>query len=167
MNIIIRQAIKEDILSILEIINFEIEHSTSVYDYKKESLENKIEWFEKKKKDKLPVLVAEQDNNILGYGTFGIFRPWDGYQFSIEHSIYIDKDSRAKGIGKEIMKELIQIAIKLKYHTMIAGIDANNAKSIQFHLNFGFLEVGRFNQIGFKFDKWLDLIFMQLFLKEN
>lgn len=164
MSKIIREAIKEDIPFILEIINFEIENSTSVYDYKKRSLEDKMEWFKKKKEDKTPILVAVEDNNILGYGTYGVFRPWDGYQFSVEHSIYIHKNSRGKGIGRKIMKELIQLAKKQGYHTIVAGIDASNSKSINFHKNFGFKEVGRFNQIGYKFEKWLDLVFMQLFL---
>ena len=167
MSLRIRDAKKEDLPTILKIVNFEIEHTTAIYDYDKRNLEYQTAWFEKKKKEKMPVIIAEENGKVIGFGTFGIFRPWDGYQFSVEHSIYLDKDSRGRGSGKKIMKELIRLAIELGFHTMIAGVDANNVDSIKFHHDFGFKEVGRFNQIGYKFEKWLDLIFMQLFLKEH
>lgn len=85
---------------------------------------------------------------------------------SVEHSIYADKKYRNKGVGIKIIKKLIQLARKQGYHTMISGIDASNSGSINFHKKFGFKEVGRFNQIGYKFEKWLDLIFMQLYLDD-
>jgi len=165
MSIIIRNAKRDDLPLILKIVNYEIEHSTSIYDYKKRTIQDQTIWFEKKKLEKMPIIIAEENGNMIGFGTFGIFRPWEGYQFSAEHSIYLDNNSRGKGTGKKIMNKLIHLAKEQDFHIMIAGIDANNSKSIKFHQNFGFKEVGRFNQIGFKFDKWLDLIFMQLFLK--
>lgn len=162
----IRNAMMGDLPSILKIVNYEIEHTTSIYDYEKRSLRDQTDWFKNKISEKMPVILAEENGIVLGFGTFGIFRPWDGYQFSIEHSICLDKNSRGKGTGKIIMRELIDLAKKKGFHTMLAGVDANNTKSIQFHSNFGFKEVGRFNQIGYKFGKWLDLIFMQLFLQD-
>ena len=167
MPVRIRDAKKEDLPDILKVVNYEIEHTTAIYDYDKRNLQDQTAWFEKKKKEKMPVIIAEENGQVIGFGTFGIFRPWDGYQFSVEHSIYLDKNSRGRGSGKKIMKELIHLARERGFHTMIAGIDANNAKSIKFHQDFGFMEVGRFNQIGYKFEKWLDLIFMQLFLNGN
>ena len=164
MSVIIRSAKKIDLPSILKIVNFEIEHTTSIYDYKKRTLQNQTAWLEKKVLKKMPVIVAEENGSVAGFGTFGIFRPWDGYQFSVEHSIYMDKNLRGKGTGTKIMNKLIHLAKEQGFHTMIAGIDANNAKSIKFHQDFGFKKVGRFNQIGYKFEKWLDLIFMQLLL---
>jgi len=164
MSVKIRNATMVDLPSILKIVNYEIEHTTSIYDYEKRSLKDQTDWYKNKISEKMPVILAVENGDILGYGTFGIFRPWDGYQFSVEHSIYLDKNSRGKGTGKIIMSELIDFAKKKGFHTMIAGVDANNTKSIKFHTNFGFREVGRFNQIGYKFEKWLDLIFMQLFL---
>ena len=166
MSILIRDAKKADLPAILEIVNFEIEHTTSIYDYTKKTLKNQTAWFEAKKTENLPVIVVEENGRVIGFGTFGIFRPWAGYQYSVEHSIYIEKNSRGKGTGEKILNELIHLAKEEGFHVMIAGIDASNVKSIKFHENFGFKEVGRFNQIGYKFDKWLDLVFMQLFLKE-
>lgn len=166
MTIEIRAATEKDIPAILEIINYEILNSTILYDYEERSLKQQLEWFYNKERENMPVLVAEKEERVIGFATFGIFRPWAAYQFSIEHSIYIHKNNRGQGIGKKLMVELIKIAKERKYHTIIAGVDTSNEGSYQFHKKFGFKEVGRFNQIGYKFDKWLDLIFMQLFLEE-
>jgi phosphinothricin acetyltransferase len=110
----------------------------------------------------MPVYVAENDTTILGFGTYGIFRPWEGFKFSVEHSVYVDKNARGLGIGKSILSKLIQIAKQNDLRIMIAGIDASNKKSIDFHEQFGFYEVGTFKEVGFKFDRWLDVTFMQL-----
>ena len=114
----------------------------------------------------MPILVAEINGAVVAYGTYGIFRPWDAYKFSIEHSIYVAKEEQGKGIGKELFKELIIIAKKQGYHTMIAGIDTSNKSSIDFHKKIGFKEIGTLPEIGFKFGKWLDLCFLQLFINK-
>ena len=167
MNIIIRTAKTEDVNSILDIINHEIVHSTVVYDYQERSYEQQLAWFQKKTQDNMPVIVAEKEGSVLGFGTFGIFRPWDAYRFSVEHSIYTHKDSRGMGIGKLIMTELIRLATEQGFHTMIAGVDNSNTGSYEFHKKFGFQEIGTFKEVGYKFDQWLDLIFMQLFLNKK
>lgn len=162
---IIRPGRPADISAILEILNHEILHSTVLYAYETNTLTEQTAWFKQKQVDKLPVIVAETKGAVLGFGTFGPFRPWPAYQFTVEHSIYIDKQQRGAGAGKLLMAELIQLAQKKGYHTMIAGIDAANTGSSSFHEKFGFKQVGRLNQVGYKFDRWLDLIFMQLILK--
>jgi phosphinothricin acetyltransferase len=103
MKVEIRQAKVEDVNSILEIVNYEILNSTVLYDYKERTFEHQLKWFEKKQADKMPVIVAENKDGVIGFGTFGIFRPWDAYQFSVEHSIYVNKNSRGIGIGKKII----------------------------------------------------------------
>jgi len=158
MDIKIRKAEAKDVPSILEIINYEILNSTVLYDYEERSLAQQLAWFQKKEKDKMPVLVAARKNEVVGFATFGIFRPWAAYQYSIEHSIYVHKTARGIGVGNQLMMELIKLAKERKYHTMIAGIDTQNKGSFHFHKKFGFKEVGRFEQVGYKFGKWLDLI---------
>lgn len=160
----IRQASLKDIPEILDILNYEIEHSTVVYDYKKRTLVQQEKWFKSKQENKMPILVVEENNTILGYGTYSIYRPWEAYKYSVEHSIYIQNKAQAKGIGKIIMEALITQAKDKGYHTMIAGIDAENDVSYHFHKKFGFKEVGRLNEVGYKFNRWLDLIYMQLYL---
>jgi len=166
VGVIIRHAVERDISSILQIVNYEILNSTVIYDYKERTFEQQTKWFQQKQKNTMPVIVAVKENNVIGFGTYSIFRPWEAYKLSLEHSVYVDKDYRFQGIGKLLMSKLILLAKKEGYHTMIAGIDASNKKSIAFHENFGFKEIGVFKEVGYKFDKWLDLIFMQLFLKD-
>jgi len=161
----IRQAEKKDINNILDIVNYEILNSTVLYDYKERTLDQQLQWFTQKQTDKMPVIVAETENEVIGFGTYGIFRPWAAYQFSVEHSIYVHHNSRGNGIGKLLLSKLIELAKEQKYHTMIAGIDGSNEGSCEFHKRFGFKEIGVFKEVGFKFDKWLDLRFLQLLLK--
>jgi phosphinothricin acetyltransferase len=163
----IRNAKTQDVDDILEIINFQILNSTAVYDCKKKTYLQQLKWYEKKIADGMPVIVAESKGEILGFGTFGIFRPWEAYKFSVEHSIYVTENSKGKGIGKQLLKNLIYIAEKQKYHTMIAGVDASNKRSIEFHEKFGFKKVGTINEVGYKFNEWLDLCFLQLIIKNN
>ncbi|KWU56578.1 phosphinothricin acetyltransferase [Bacillus mycoides] len=158
----IREAMKEDVTFILDIYNDAIFNSTAVYAYKPVTLENRIDWYEQKKADGYPILVYELDNKVVGFATFGPFRAWPAYKYSIEHSIYVDKEYRKNGIGKSLMKELIAIAQKRKYMTLIAGIDAENEKSIALHQNYGFVHAGTIKKAGYKFNRWLDLAFYQL-----
>ncbi len=167
MNFIIRQAKGTDINAILSIINYEILNTTAVYDYKERSLEEQKKWYEEKTANNMPILVAEINGTVVAYGTYGIFRPWEAYKFSVEHSVYVSKKEQGKGIGKQILKQLIITAKKQGFHTMIAGIDASNKKSIDFHKKFGFKEIGIVHEIGFKFGKWLDLSFLQLFINNR
>ena len=167
MNVSIRQAKEKDISRILEILNHEISNSTVVYHYHERTFEQQFNWYKKKLEDKMPVIVAERENYVIGFGTYGIFRPWEAYKFSLEHSIYTDENFRGLGVGKLVMTELISLAKKEGYHSMIAGVDDTNKKSVEFHKNFNFKEIGTFKEVGFKFNKWLDLTFMQLFLNEK
>jgi L-amino acid N-acyltransferase YncA len=162
----IREAEHKDLSIILEIMNDAIVHTTSIYDYKTRDHDFVEKWFDKKRTDNMPVLVAEIAGNAVAYGSYGIFRAWEAYQFSVEHSIYVQQDFQGQGIGKQLLIALVERAEKDGFHTMIAGIDADNEKSIAFHKKLGFVEVGKFKEVGHKFDRWLDLVFMQLMLNE-
>lgn len=160
----IREAVTKDLPFILDIMNDAILNTTSIYDYNVRTTEFIETWFRQKKTDQLPVLVYEDNGNTVAYGSYGIFRAWEAYKFSVEHSIYVNKDFQGKGIGKQLLMALIEKAKKDGYHTMIAGIDASNESSCAFHQKLGFIEVGKFREVGYKFDRWLDLVFMQLML---
>jgi len=162
----IREAQPKDLPIILDIMNDAILNTTSIYDYGARTNEFVENWFNKKRLDNMPVFVCEINANTVAYGSYGIFRAWDAYKFSVEHSIYVQKDFQGQGIGKQLLIALIDKAKKDGYHTMIAGIDAANQKSYDFHKKLGFFEVGKFKEVGYKFERWLDLVFMQLMLKE-
>lgn len=162
--IVIRHAIEKDLPEILGIYNDAILHTTAVYDYEPHTLEMRRQWFAAKQQQGFPVFVAESNGEILGFSSIGPFRAWAAYKYSVENSIYVKDGHRGKGIGKLLMQPLIDNARALRYHTIIAGIDADNTSSIAFHQQFGFEQVAHFKEVGWKFNRWLDLVFMQLII---
>ncbi|MNL65968.1 N-acyltransferase YncA [compost metagenome] len=109
-------------------------------------------------------MVADLDGEVVGFGSYGQFREKIGYQFTVEHSVYVVDHVIGKGIGSQLLTELIRLAKEQGYHVMIGAIDADNAGSIAFHEKFGFVVTGTIREVGYKFDHWLDLVFMQLIL---
>ncbi|WP_396209795.1 GNAT family N-acetyltransferase [Flavobacterium sp.] len=164
MDIKIRDYQKKDCNAILEIINDAILNSTALYDYNIRSLASQEAIFEEKIKKGFPVLVAEQNATIVGFGYFSEFRFREAYKFTAEHSVYAHKDQIGKGIGKLLLTELIARAAQQKLHTLIGVIDAENTNSIDFHKKFGFDEVGFIKESGFKFNRWLHSVIMQKML---
>lgn len=167
MQVKIRDASIDDMKAILNIVNYEILNSTSIYDYHPQTLAQRIEWYETQISQNMPVIVAELDNKVIGYGSFGTFRYKEGYKYCVEHSVYVHSQKRNLGAGKLLMEQLILLAKSMNLHTMIAGIDAENISSIDFHKKFGFVEAGRIKEAGYKFDRWLDVVFMQLMLDKG
>lgn len=161
----IRKATLEDVPRILDIVNHAILHTTSNYLYEEQSIENQINWFEEKLAKNFPVIVAVYNETVIGFGTYGTFREKIGYQYTVEHSVYVDNLYIGKGIGTLLLTALIAQAKSEGYHVMVGGIDAANEGSIAFHKKFGFTENGVLKAVGFKFNQWLDLQFMQLILK--
>ena len=160
----IRNALIKDLNAILEILNYEIVNSIAIYDYDEKSYGELLDWFQLKQENGMPVIVAEIGDVVVGFGTYDGFRKKEAYQFSVEHSVYIQNTHRRIGVGRLLLEELIQRAKERGYHAMIAGLDASNKGSYEFHKKHGFKEVGTFKEVGFKFNKWLDLTFMQLLL---
>ena len=151
---------------ILAIFNDAILNSTALYDYKARTQDSMALWFENKRKGNFPVLgVVGETGELLGFGSYGTFRAWPAYKYSVEHSIYVAAPHRGRGLGKLLLKEVINSAREQNYHVLIGGIDSENAASIQLHKSFGFEHVGTLRQVGFKFGRWLDLAFYQLVLE--
>ena len=157
----LRKATIKDLPVILEIMNYEILNTTAIYEYDVRLLEDLKEWFKNKSAKEMPVIVAVSNEEVIGFGTYDSFRPRIGYKNTIEHSVYIAKEHQGKGAGKLLLKSLLTIAKEKGYHTMIGRIDAENKGSIIFHEKLGFKEVGRLKEVGYKFDKWLDVVYMQ------
>ena len=162
MAINIRPYKTDDTQAILAIINHNILHSTSLYDYNIRSYEQQKTILEEKINKNFPVIVAELDGIVVGFGMYSEFRFREAYQFTVEHSVYVSEDFQSKGIGKQLLQELINLARKQKLHTMIGVIDSENQGSVVFHEKFGFKTVGIIKESGYKFDRWLDSVLMQL-----
>lgn len=144
--------------AIQSIFNEAIVHSTALYDYQPRSLETIENWFSQKALQHFPVIGLITDNNQLaGFASYGTFRAWPAYQYTVEHSIYIHQDFRGRGLGKCLLAALIEYAEKQNYHVLIAAIDSSNQNSIKLHQSFGFSHAGTLKQVGFKFGRWLDV----------
>jgi phosphinothricin acetyltransferase len=160
----VRHATENDLPRILEIYNDVILHTTAVYDYEPHTLEMRRQWFELKKEQGFPVFVADENGLVAGLSSIGPFRAWAAYKYSVENSVYVASEYRGRGIGKLLIPPLINSAKEMKLHTIIAGIDASNEASLNLHENFGFREVAHFKEVGYKFNRWLDLKFLQLIM---
>jgi L-amino acid N-acyltransferase YncA len=158
----IRHIQEKDLHDILKIYNDAIVHTTAVYDYTPYTIEKIKSWYKQKVEGGYPVLVFEENNKVIGFATFGPFRAWPAYKYTIEHSVYVHKDHRKKGIGTKLLKEIIRVANEKEYATLVAGIDSTNEESIKLHERLGFTYSGTIKKAGFKFGKWLDLVFYQL-----
>jgi len=151
--------------AILEIFNDAILNSTALYDYKARTPQSMVSWFDAKRSGGFPVIgVEDGEGRLLAFGSYGTFRAWPAYKYTVEHSVYVEKDQRGRGLGRTVMQELIAAARQNDVHAMMGGIDATNAGSIALHEQLGFKHVGTLPEVGFKFGRWLDLAFYQLLL---
>jgi L-amino acid N-acyltransferase YncA len=164
MEIKIRDYQIQDCPVILDIINDAILNSSALYDYNERTLPTQEAIFDEKLQKGFPVIVAEINNEVVGFGYYNEFRFREAYKFTVEHSVYANKNYIGKGIGKLMLTELIERAKQQNLHTMIGVIDSENTNSIDFHKKFGFEEVGFIKESGFKFDRWLHSVFMQKML---
>ncbi|MEO5777484.1 MAG: N-acetyltransferase family protein [Flavobacterium sp.] len=165
MEIKIRPYQTQDAETIVGILNYYIANSTALYDYELRTLEQQQSIFEEKLFKGFPVIVVTIDERIVGFGYYSEFRFREAYKFTVEHSVYVAPNEHGNGIGKVILQNLIDLAKKQKLHTMIGVIDAENENSIAFHEQFGFATVGIIRESGFKFDRWLHSVIMQLILE--
>ncbi|WP_416886777.1 GNAT family N-acetyltransferase [Marinospirillum sp.] len=154
---------QQDAQAILAIFNHAIEETTALYEYQPRSLEQIHAWLEQKKIANLPVLgVYSSMDTLQGFASYGPFRPWPAFQYTVEHSIYLHPKAQGQGLGRLLLSALIQAAEAQQYHVMVAAIDASNQASCALHRRLGFQPAGRLQQVGYKFGRWLDLDFYQL-----
>ncbi|NRF69248.1 N-acetyltransferase family protein [Aquincola sp. S2] len=152
----------EHAAAILAIFNEAIANSTALYDYRPRAPESMGPWFATKRANGFPVIGAVDDaGTLLGFASYGTFRAWPAYKYSVEHSIYIHADHRGHGLGRVLLQALVDAAGERDVHVMVGGIDARNDASIALHEKLGFQHAGTIREAGFKFGRWLDLAFYQ------
>jgi phosphinothricin acetyltransferase len=152
--------------AILAILNDAIVNSTALYDYKPRTRDNMVTWFEAKSRGRYPVIGVEDDaGELMGFASYGSFRGWPAYKYTVEHSVYVDARFRGQGVGRVLLRAVIAAAESQDYHVMVGGIDAANAISIRLHESLGFTPCGIVRHAGFKFGRWLDLAFYRLILR--
>ncbi|VVN23760.1 L-methionine sulfoximine/L-methionine sulfone acetyltransferase [Pseudomonas fluorescens] len=158
----IRDAQAADVPGILAIYNDAVRNTTAIWNETPVDLANRQAWFAARAEQGYPILVVADDSGVLGYASFGDWRPFEGFRHTVEHSVYVREDQRGKGLGPLLMAALIERARGCGKHVMVAAIESGNAASVRLHERLGFVVTGQMPQVGIKFGRWLDLTFMQL-----
>ncbi|HEX4055662.1 MAG TPA: GNAT family N-acetyltransferase [Tepidisphaeraceae bacterium] len=159
----IRLAGGADLSAINDIYNHYVLHSTCTYQESPEPIEGRQLWFGKHGPEH-PVTVAELDGQIVGWGSLSAFHARSAYRYTVENSVYVHHEFQRRGIGSMILADLIERARAIGHRAIIAGIDAEQTASAALHARFGFETVGHLKDLGFKFGRWLDVIYMELLL---
>jgi L-amino acid N-acyltransferase len=159
----IRLAGPGDLGAINDIYNYYVLHSTCTYQESPEPMEGREKWFTQHGPVH-PVIVAEMDGRIAGWGSLSAYHVRSAYRHTVENSVYIHHEFHRRGIGTIILADLIERARTIGHRAIIAGIDGDQLASVKLHAKFGFETVGHFKQLGFKFGRWLDVIYMELLL---
>lgn len=160
----IRDVQAADVPGILAIYNDAVRNTTAIWNETPVDLANRQAWFAARAEQGYPILVVADDSGVLGYASFGDWRPFEGFRHTVEHSVYVRDDQRGKGLGPLLMAALIERARGCGKHVMVAAIESGNAASVRLHERLGFVVTGQMPQVGIKFGRWLDLTFMQLLL---
>jgi L-amino acid N-acyltransferase len=161
---LIRDAVEADMEQITAIYNEVLRTSTAIYNDRPATVEERTSWWRSRLAEGYPVLAAADGTEIDGFAAFGAFRAWPGYRFTVEGTVHIRAASRGRGVGTELLKAILARARTLGKHIMIAGVDSENAASLRFLERFGFERAGCLREVGYKFDRYLDLVFMQYWI---
>jgi phosphinothricin acetyltransferase len=161
--ILVRPALESDLEAINSIYNHYVLGSTCTYQEAPETMEGRRLWF-KHHDDRHPVIVAESGGDVVGWGSLSAYHPRSAFRHTVENSVYVHHEQHRRGIGKALLEELVLRAAALKHRAIIAGIDAEQAGSLAIHARCGFEKVGHLKQVGFKFGRWLDVVYMERLL---
>lgn len=162
----IRRATRADIPALMDIYNEAILHTTATFDMEIKDIDNRTLWFEEHEKHPYVLLVEEEDGIVKGYASLSRYRERQAFDHTVEISVYIDEKYRGQGVGTALMKETVQIAKDTPFiHSIVSLIEGGNAASIRLHENLGFVHCGTIKEVGYKFDRWLDLSTYQLMLR--
>jgi L-amino acid N-acyltransferase len=157
----IRDAIRADIEAITAIYNEVLTTSTAIYNDRRATAEDRLAWWQARLEQCYPVLVAVEGETVCGFGSFGDFRSWPGYRYTVEGTVHVASGLRGKGVGSLLLKELVERARAAGKHSMIAGVDSENTASLRFLERSGFERVGYLPEVGYKFDRYLNLVLLQ------
>lgn len=160
----VRDAALSDMEQITVIYNDVLLSSTSIYNDRPASVEDRIAWLEGRHRQGYPVLVAVEGDTVLGFASYGDFRTWPGYRFTVEGTIHISSTFRKQGVGSVLLARLIDHARAAGKHILIAGVDSGNAASLKFLERSGFERAGCLREVGYKFGHYLDLVLLQYWL---
>jgi phosphinothricin acetyltransferase len=157
----LRDATPDDLAGVVALYNDVLATSTAIFSNEPVTLPERWQWWQARITMGYPVVVARDALGVAGFASFGDFRAGPGYRFTVEHTVHVRADCRGHGTGTQLLRALFPRAAALGKHVMVAGVDAGNAASIRFHERLGFRQTGRLREVGYKFNRWLDLVFLQ------
>ena len=160
---VVRTAREADVPAILDIYNWAILNTTATFDIEPQTLEEKMAWF-RETTHPYAVLVAARGDEVLGWASLRPFRAKAAYRFTVENSVYVHQDCLGQGIGTLLMRHLMEVAAASGFHSIIAGIASPNPASVRLHERFGFVLAGVEREVGYKFERWIDVAWMQKML---
>lgn len=163
----IQDADEAHLEGIAAIYNDAVLHSTAIWNDRTVDAANRSTWLADRVSAGFPVLVALDGVDVVGYASYGPWRAFDGFRHTVEHSVYVRGDQRGRGLGRGLMKALVERARSSGVHVMVAAVERGNAGSIRLHEQLGFTQAGVVEQVGAKFGRWLDLVFLQLVLDDR
>ncbi|HEY4312249.1 MAG TPA: GNAT family N-acetyltransferase [Pirellulales bacterium] len=160
----LRDASAGDLPAISEIYNYYVLHSTCTYQLEPETLADRQAWFGLHSAERYPVVVVEIDGALVGWGSLSKFHARAGYDGTVEASVYIAQGFHRRGLGRRMLEHLIERARQIGYHVLIGGASADQTASIALQESLGFTRVGQLREVGRKFDRWLDVVYLQVML---
>ena len=162
MTVTVRPATRADIPATTRIYGHSVEHGTASFELSAPDEAEMTRRFDELTTNGFPYLVAVIDGAVVGYAYAGPYRTRPAYRFTVENSVYVAHDSQRRGVGKALLKALIEACTEKGFRLMVAVIgDSKQAASIGLHEAADFEHVGSFKNIGYKFDRWLDTVLMQ------
>jgi phosphinothricin acetyltransferase len=159
---LIEDATEADLPEIVAIYNDVIATSTAIFSDRPVTVEDRLQWLRSRLRLGQPVLVAREEGAVVAFASYGDFRPWPGYHSTVEHTVHVAAAQRRRGIGRRLVEEILSRARDAGKHVVIAGIDADNEASLRMHEQLGFERVGHMPEVARKFDRWVDLVLMEV-----
>jgi len=159
----IRLATPADLEAINAIYNHYVFHSTCTYQTEASTIEERQAWFAAHGPE-YPVTVGQHDSQVMAWGSLSRFHARAAYRPTVENSVYVRHDLLGQGIGRQMLADLITRAQALRFHSIIAGVSADQAPSVKLHERAGFVKVAHLREVGYKFNRWLDVIYLQKML---
>jgi L-amino acid N-acyltransferase len=160
--VLIDDAVEADVPEIVAICNDVIATSTAVFSDRPVTVRDRLDWLHSRLALEQPVLVARDSGAVVGFASYGEFRTWPGYASTVEHSVHVAARARRRGIGRRLVEEILTRAAAAGKHAAIGGIDAANEASLRMHEQLGFERVGHMPEVARKFDRWVDLVLMEI-----
>jgi phosphinothricin acetyltransferase len=156
----VRPATEADLPAVRDIYNFYVRTSTATFQLEPDSEADRLAWL-RARSTMHPVVVAEVDGVVVGWGSLSAWKDRAAYDRTVEASVYVRADWQRRGVGRALLEDLVERARALGHHVVIGGACTEHPASIALQEAVAFVPVGCFRDVGYKFDRWLDVVYLQ------